>query len=205
MIVFIIVIAASVFAIYQKNNIQSLLYSSKYSGDELEERNQDINSKIKTVVEQVLGISIVPLSEEDSQKLINGEISREEAFAIITGNSKSGSDSVKINELVVDVYLLKADYLSRIYGLITQIESEWNAVPYEERTLTKKFAVIRKYMDKGSKLERECDKKMDALLKELEKELKASGKDTSIISEITALYNEEKAVKKAALLGKYYP
>ena len=145
------------------------------------------------------------MSEEELQKLISGEMSREEAFAIITGRSKSGAESSKMKDLIVEVYLLKADYLNRIDGLLTQGKSEWNDIPIKDRTLTQELNFAKKYKDKGSQLELECDKKMKALLTELEKELKASGKNTSVISEITALYNEEKAIKKADLLKKYYP
>lgn len=65
--------------------------------------------------------------------------------------------------------------------------------------------MAKKYAKLGSELEAECDKKMNSLLGELEKELKATGQSTSIITEIRNLYNEEKAIKKAALIEAYYP
>lgn len=216
LIVFILIaIVATVFLVYQRNNIQALLYARKYSGEELAEKTSDINGRIKTVLEQVLDIPIEPLSEEELQKLGMSETSREEVLEIITGSSKNVSktgektkskvNSAKINDLIAEVYLLKADYLNRIDGLLSQGRSEWRAIPYEDRTLTLKLTLAEKYMAKGSQLEVECDKKMDALLVKLENELKVSGESTKVIAEITTLYNEEKAVKKAALLEKYYP
>ena len=44
---------------------------------------------------------------------------------------------------------------------------------------------------------------MDALILELEAELKRLGEDTSIISEVRSVYDAEKKLKKSQLLAKY--
>ncbi len=212
-------VAVTAIAIYQKNNIQALTYANKYSGEELEQKNLEVDSKINEIVEKLPEINVQPLTDEERKKLISGEMSREEALAIITGRSEStdngqtgdkkptaGSQNMNaINDLIAEFYLLKAEYLNSIDGLIAEGKSEWWSAPAKNRTLTFKLTLAEKYLAKGNQLEVECDQKINTLLKKLETELKSAGQSTSIIFEITSLYNEEKAVKKAALIERYYP
>lgn len=161
-------------------------------------------------------VDIQPLTEEELQKLRGGELSREEALAIITekknnaggnqsskNNVNSAENNTKVNDLIAECYLLKAEFLNRIDSLIGQARTEWRSLPKEERTQSAKVAMAGKYMSKGAQLEAECDQRMSALLSGLESELKASGQSTAIVTKIKALYNEEKAVKKANLVAKY--
>ncbi len=218
LIVFALIIAiGAIFAIYQKNNIQGLLYAGKYNENELAEKNQEIDSQLKEILDQMEDIDIQPLTEEERQKLSRGELSREEALAIITekknnagGNQPSKNNAngaenntAKVNNLIAECYLLKAEFLNRIDNLIGQARTEWRSLPKEERTQSAKVAMAGKYMSKGSQLEAECDQRMNTIIKKLETELKNSGQSTAIVSKINALYNEEKAVKKASLVAKY--
>ena len=65
--------------------------------------------------------------------------------------------------------------------------------------------MAEKCMSMGNALEVECDAEMEALIEELRASLVASGQSTAIISEIRATYEEEKRLKKAALIDRYYP
>lgn len=213
LIIFVLIaVAGSIFAIYHKNNIQGLLYAGKYNENELAEKNQEIDDQLKAILDEMPDVDIQLLTDEEREKLGSGEVSREEALAIITGKKNQATEdkansteinNSKINDIIAECYLLKAEFLNRIDSLIGQARSEWRATPKENRTQSTKLAMADKYMSKGAQLEAECDRRMNSLLKNLETELKASGQSTSIISKITSLYNEEKAVKKASLVAKY--
>lgn len=195
----------------------ALLYASKYNKDELVKKNDEIDSQIKAVMEQMFDTAIEPLSDEDLQKIADGEASPEEVLAILTGKDKKkdsaeentktenkAADTQKINSIIAEVYALRATYSGRIDGLLGQGIAEWRALSHEERTLSKKLALAEKYMGRGRALEAECDGRMGSILSRLEAELSAAGESTAIVSQISALYNQEKAAKKAALLS-YYP
>ena len=215
-IIFAIIAGAILaFAQYQENNIQAISYASQYSQSELRQKNEELDGQIQNVVEKLPDVHIQPLTEEERKQLNSGELSTDEAMAIITGTQQETDDNdnepipekkvSKANELVAEFYLLKAEFLNNIDNLIAQGQAERHAIPKKDRTLSVKLDMAKKYAKLGSELEAECDKKMNSLLGELEKELKATGQSTSIITEIRNLYNEEKAIKKAALIEAYYP
>ena len=111
----------------------------------------------------------------------------------------------KINQLIAEFYLLEAEFLNKIDDLIEQGKAERQSIPKEERTLSVKLDMAKKYAKLGSALEAECDKRVNTLLEQLETELKATGQSTSIVTDIKNFYSEEKAIKKAALIDSYYP
>lgn len=218
----ILAVSAAVFASYQKNNIQAFDYATKYTQEELKLKNEEITQKTKAAAETIPNVYIQPLTDEERKMLASGELTAEDAMKIITGTTEPEPEPTnkkgkkqeedtpvkevsKINELVAKFYLLKAEFLNNIDNLIAQGQEERHAIPKEERTLTVKLKMAKKYAKLGTELEEECDKKVASLIKELENELKAEQGDVSVIEEIKNLYNEEKALKKAELIEAYYP
>lgn len=218
LLIILAVLAAAVliFVKYQENNILAFKYSRKYSIEELTQKNEAVEEKMQALVGRLPEVYAQPLSEEARMMLNGGELSDEEAIALITGVYQNTEDSdsedaetertlSKTNELVAEFYLLRAEFLNNIDNLIAQGQEERQTIPKEDRSLSVKLDMAKKYARLGSALEEQCDKRMDSLLGELKKELKATGQSTSIIADIKDLYNEEKAIKKAALIEAYYP
>ncbi len=214
LVLFALILSAIIVFLYsQKDNLKALSYASRYSQEELAQKEQAVNAKLQEIVEKLPDVQVNQLTEEEQKKLENGEISAEEALSIISGAPQEDKQSrgdakpqtSSVNAIIAKFYLLKAEYLNSINGLIAQGKSEWRSLPKKERTLTAKLNMANKYLGMGSSLEGACDGRMQQLLAELESELVATGQNTAIIGEITALYNEEKAVKKAALIDAYYP
>lgn len=243
----VLAVGIAVTAKLQENNLQALSYAGKYTGEELQEKNEELDGKIQQVAEKIPNVYIQPLTWEERKMLGSGELTAEQAMAIITGTMpESSPDEAEIaenipeiaenpetpsgeeadetmnettndeaeiqvktvsrtNEIIAEFYLLKAEFLNKIDDLIAQGQAERLAIPKEERTMTVKLNMAKKYLKLGTELESQCDKQMKELLGELENELKNSEQDTSIVSEIRELYNEEKALKKASLIDSYYP
>lgn len=235
----ILTTAVLIFAKYQENNIQAFKYSRKYSIEELAQKNKAVEEQMQMLVGSLPEVYVQPLDEEARKLLNSGELSEDDAIAIITGTyqyneeveadtdkdnkdkdkdknkdkNKDNNEAVvkaepvisKTNKLVAEFYLLRAEFLNNIDNLIAQGQVERHAIPKEDRTISVKLDMAKKYAKLGSVLEEECDKEMDSLIGELKKELQATGQSTSIIAEIRELYNEEKAIKKAALIEAYYP
>lgn len=111
----------------------------------------------------------------------------------------------EINRVIAEIYLLKAEFLNSIDDLIAAGQEERLAIPKPERTLSVKLNMAAKYAGLGNALEKDCDKQMEALLSELEGLLKLAKSDTTIPAQIRAIYNEEKAIKKARLMDSYWP
>lgn len=62
--------------------------------------------------------------------------------------------------------------------------------------------LFMKYMDYGATLEKNSDKKFNAVLKNMQKELKDNNYDLSIIDDITIYYNSSKTATKNALINR---
>lgn len=203
----VIAIAVLTALLYNKDNIEAFSYASKYTPEEIQLKNSELDAEIRSISEKLDDVYIQPLTDEERGMLNNGELSYDDAMTIITVTygEYSGRNVSKTNELVADFYLLKAEFLNSIDNLIAQGQEERHSVPKEERTLSVKLDMAKKYAKLGSELEEQCDVRVENLLNELEKELEATGQDTSVTEEIKKLYNEEKKLKKAALIDAYYP
>lgn len=114
------------------------------------------------------------------------------------------SEAVRsVEDVISEIYLLRAEFLNKIDLMIADGTAEVKATPKEERTLTFKIELMNRYMDRGEALEKECDARMEQLLAELETALRQSGGDLSLIDEVRALYAQEKKLYKSELYQKY--
>ena len=117
----------------------------------------------------------------------------------------SAVEYTNIDALIEDFYVLKSKYLTGLEGVLRQGKNEWRAKPKSEHTLTARFQMAQKCMSWGTALEVQCDAEMNVLLSELESALIANGESTALVGQIRSLYEQEKSVKRAALIGEYYP
>ena len=116
---------------------------------------------------------------------------------------ESAPEDTVLAGLVAEAYVLRAQFTGRLEGLKSSAAAEFKALGKDEQTQEKKMEIGMKYMDRAGKMEGECDGKMDNLVARIEKQLRRTGGDTSIINDIKAYYAEEKSVKKAYYLSKY--
>lgn len=123
--------------------------------------------------------------------------------AATTAPAPATSAARAVEDVISEIYLLRAEFLNKIDLMIADGTAEVEATPKEKRTLTFKIELMNRYMDRGNALEKECDARMEQLLAELEAALRQSGGDLSLIDEVRALYAQEKKLYKAELYQKY--
>lgn len=123
--------------------------------------------------------------------------------AATTAPAPATSAARSVEDVISEIYLLRAEFLNKIDLMIADGTAEVEATPKEKRTLTFKIELMNRYMDRGNALEKECDARMELLLAELETALRQSGGDLSLIDEVRALYAQEKKLYKAELYQKY--
>ena len=126
-----------------------------------------------------------------------------DATTEVTVTAPATSTARSVEEVISEIYLLRAEFLNKIDLMIADGTAEVEATPKEKRTLTFKIELMNRYMDRGNALEKECDARMELLLSELETALRQSGGDLSLIDEVRALYAQEKKLYKAELYQKY--
>ena len=126
-----------------------------------------------------------------------------DATTEVTVTAPATSTVRSVEDVISEIYLLRAEFLNKIDLMIADGTAEVEATPKEKRTLTFKIELMNRYMDRGNALEKECDARMELLLSELETALRQSGGDLSLIDEVRALYAQEKKLYKAELYQKY--
>ena len=128
---------------------------------------------------------------------------KSDATTEVTVTAPATSTARSVEDVISEIYLLRAEFLNKIDLMIADGTAEVEATPKEKRTLTFKIELMNRYMDRGNALEKECDARMELLLSELETALRQSGGDLSLIDEVRALYAQEKKLYKAELYQKY--
>ena len=111
--------------------------------------------------------------------------------------------SPAVQQIIADIYLLRAEYINKLDLLIAEGLKEVDAIPKEKRTLTVKLDLMNRYLARGEAMEAECDARLDALLAKMTEQLRADGSDTSLADEARTLYVQEKKLYRDALYRKY--
>ena len=170
-------------------------------------------------------LSIGEISQEEAVRLLIGAVISVEASPSAQGEDRiippppqlgegrvplpppqgsNGSVSQeRLAELLAEIYVLRAVFLSSLRSLEADAKAEYRALPSERRTRAQQLDIGMKYIGVAENLEIECDARMDELLAKIEAELRASGGDLSLITEIRSVYNNEKTVSKAEYLSLY--
>lgn len=109
----------------------------------------------------------------------------------------------RIDELLAQIYLLRATYLNEIDTLVNSLKQEYLALPKKERSAT----VLLRYADRlatsAAELEKKCDAEMESILSELQSLLAEQGDKTDLVGQIRDAYAEQKRLKKTEMLNRY--
>ncbi|MBP3447397.1 MAG: hypothetical protein J6K51_00060 [Clostridia bacterium] len=197
---------------WQWNNLTAIRYAMQYTAEQKQEMAEKNEAVMKELTETFSGVDFGLLPEEAKTQLSNGELSEETAVAILTGKltweeyraketTANGTQTPvqpsRVDDIIAKIYVLRASYTGKIDGLVGQALSDYRA---KKGT---KSELISRYVSMGYALEGECDAQMEALLSELQTELKRTGEDSSLIGKIRSAYQTEKSLKKASIIEKY--
>ena len=207
LIILAVIIAGLGALIYwQWNNIEALKYFATYSEEERQNKLDENEKAISDILDGMSGIDISRLSDEAVKMLQNGELTEEEAIAIITNKTtldeiKSGkatlsNDSSNLENLIAKIYVLRSTYVGKLDSLVSQAYGEYKAGGDSD-------AIVDKYIGIASGMEGECDGQIESLLSQIKTELEKTGGDMSLINQIRTTYKNEKSIKKGDLLSKY--
>lgn len=211
-------------AYWQRNNIQALIESIRYTPEERRDRlNEQELALLKKISEEIPDVHVKPLSEEEAKQLLDGEITEEDAIRLITSQpldketavlgteetmpqesfkeqeQESIQETSNLENLLAQIYVLKASFTGRLDSLVGQAKQEF----INGKGKVSKYAVAKKYVGIAAGLEGQCDSQMESLLSQIKAELERTGGDAAIISQIRSAYAGEKSAKKAELMDYY--
>lgn len=204
----IIILAITVMAIYQRNNISAVITSVSKTEEEIAKELDNSKKQLATELEEKYSTVVSDLTADEEKQIMKGELSVEEAVENInkkyeekkTNNNNASKVDELIGDKVIELYSLKAYYLGQLGQMEATVKREYSALPKEKKNLLGIKEIANKHMGTAMSLLNQCDKQVNDLISQLEKELKSLKADTSILKTIRDTYENEKALKKAYYL-----
>lgn len=111
------------------------------------------------------------------------------------------TDQDKLSRYLAEIYVMKAEYTAWLEDKYNEAIEEYTALEESERTTAAKYDIGMRCMREALAKEDECDVLMAEMEQKILDLLTEMGEDTSLVDDIKAAYEEEKALKKAYYLG----
>lgn len=225
-ILLILVLAVAAVCFWQRDNLAALKLSMSTSKDDLSQMISDNLQAVDDAIQNVDGISVRDLTDEEKEALHNNEISREELLTQLTsgqsasesGDTSNSSESPaqeepasspeaadpnaeKLSQCLAEIYVMKAEYTAWLEDKYAEALETYSALDPSERTATAKYKIGMSYMREALAMETVCDARMAELEDEISALLQEMGQDNSLVDSIKSAYEDEKALKKAYYLG----
>ncbi|WP_077369499.1 hypothetical protein [Anaerosalibacter sp. Marseille-P3206] len=143
------------------------------------------------------------LNEEDTNTNVTNE---GEGNSNNENNDKENNINNKDNVIYLSIL---SNYNDKFTSLQNAYEEALNSMisqgysEYKNGTVSKS-KLVSKYMSKGKSLENESDAKVNALVKEMENELKSNGFDPSVAKEVKNYYNSYKENRRGEVMAKAF-
>ena len=103
----------------------------------------------------------------------------------------------QLQDIVDRVYALRTEYVTALETLEAEASAAYKAMPASEKTKKNLIDFASTYISKATNLEKECDAKMDVLVKDLEALQKKYGQSYELVEQMIYTYANEKSLKKA--------
>lgn len=108
----------------------------------------------------------------------------------------------RLSALIAEVYVLREEYTISLENMESAAKADYRAIPADKRTKTALAGLVSTYLSRGSALEKECDRKMDAIVAEMETLIKENRGDMTLVDLVVNTYADEKSLKKAWYMSK---
>lgn len=162
LLVAIIIFAVSIFVVNNWNKISTAYYVLTGRGAELEEKYEKNEEKLQESMKDLGVETIRPLTEEESNKLNSGEMSKEEAIDLILGRNEQTQENTTDNAVIdkpndekgknsvddgnnekTSEYKKKNEEISQLLGELYVLKSQFSAELSEiEDWVNKQYGIL---------------------------------------------------------------
>ena len=206
----LLLLAAIVFAWWQRDNLKALIAGTQYTSSELEQQMEENRQSIQSTVEAVPDVTVRPPTDEERHALREGTISETELIERLTEKAPQETPQPDANleyeqqlsKLIAELYVLREQYQSILDGMVDEARGEYAAMPESERTKSKLVKWASGYVRRATDLEKQCDAQIDAIAKELTELIRANNGDLELIDQLIYNYANEKSLKKSWYLSQ---
>lgn len=214
---------------WQRDNLKAIHAATQHTSAELEEKLDENQQMIQEAVKAAGEVTVGEITEEDRQAFRDGSMTQEQLVERLTNGgegepreepastSRPESDGTpppeppkpaentyqkELSALIARVYVLREEYTLALDTMYADAKAEYLALPAEKRTKTHLLKMARGYLSRASALEKECDGKMDEIVRAMEKLLRENDGDLGLVDTVVYTYANEKSLKKSWYMSK---
>lgn len=230
LLIILCLLVIGIIAIYisQKDNIDAVINSVKYSKDDIQQQINTSKNDLKDTLDEYNIGNLRDFTFEEEEQIRKGVITYEEALNKImeeggvaeklsvasVGNSANQNSGKSQNEAVPNVSAVSnnaqdivTEYAVKLYGLkayyLGQIGNLVDEAKAEYKSSGNIKTIAKKYISRAANLEGEADSAVYSVLDELEAKLNNLKADTSVVKTMKNAYVNEKNLKKSYYLSLY--
>lgn len=216
---------------WQRENLKAVKDAASHSSEELEEKLAENQQQIRDVVDAAPEIVVREVTEEERQALRDGTMTQEELIERLLDTGEQSDSTAtpgmeetppgedpkvpaeqpkpaedpyqkELSAIIAKVYVLREDFTMALDNMYDDAKAEYIALPAEKRTKSNLVKMASKYLDKATTLEKECDKRMHAIVADMEKLIQENNGDMSLVDTVVYSYANEKSLKKSWYMSK---
>ena len=214
---------------WQRDNLKAIHAATQHTSAELEEKLEENQQMIQEAVKAAGEVTVGEITEEDRQAFRDGSMTQEQLVERLTNGgegepreepastSRPESDGTpppeppkpaentyqkELSALIAKVYVLREEYTLALDTMYADAKAEYLALPAEKRTKTHLLKMARGYLSRAFALEKECDGKMDEIVRAMEKLLRENNGDLGLVDTVVYTYANEKSLKKSWYMSK---
>ena len=148
--------------------------------------------------------SAVPASRPESGGKTDAAPETPDAAAAGEKSEKSAESSYQkeLSALIAKVYVLREEYTLALDTMYADAKAEYLALPAEKRTTTQLAKMAKGYLSRANALEKECDGKMDEVIRAMETLIRDNNGDLTLVDTVVYTYANEKSLKKSWYMSK---
>ena len=107
-----------------------------------------------------------------------------------------------LSRLIARVYVLRESYVKALEDMEAEGATEYENMPKKDRTKAKLVKWAADYVNRATDMERQCDRQIDEIAREMAALLRAHGDDLDLVDQVLYTYANEKSLKKSWYLSK---
>lgn len=148
--------------------------------------------------------SAVPASRPESGGKTDAAPETPDAAAAGEKSEQSAESAYQkeLSALIAKVYVLREEYTLALDTMYADAKAEYLALPAEKRTTTQLAKMAKGYLSRANALEKECDGKMDEIVRAMETLIRDNNGDLTLVDTVVYTYANEKSLKKSWYLSK---
>ena len=216
-IILAFIIAVAGLLLWQWKNVESILMGVSQNSKQIEQKRNENQETLVGDVNDYMDTPAREMTEEEIGQIERGETTAAEVYQkIFEEKNKETENTIPeqavanakdkdriISQYMSELYRLQNEYTAKAEATIAQGASYYESIKKHPQDAAARASTITKFTSVVRNLEKECDSKVESVIKNMRADLTAIGADTSIIESVRATYANEKQLKLSYYANKY--